>query len=341
MQAVIIVRFQNAEKVISLLSRVLKPSQISVATAVKEHHSHDESHFKEMLPEAVTFPSSVEEISAIVKLCNEHRVPVVPFGTGTGLIGGVTVNRSCITVDVSQMNHIKAVHEDDMDCIVEAGVTRLQLNDHLRDMGLWFPVDPGADASLGGMCSTGASGTNAVRYGTMKENVKNLEVILSSGKVINTAGEGRRTRKSAAGYNLTNFFVGSEGTLGIISKATLQFIDELGIHAVNTYCKLNIPEMPTLCLEFHGSDAEVNSQVKIVEEICESFGGSEFTWSLQPEERAKLWKARHSMFYAVASLRPNHKVRILFWSPSCGVKEGTMIPIFSLDSSLSVEKKDM
>ncbi|XP_075546912.1 putative D-lactate dehydrogenase, mitochondrial isoform X2 [Dermacentor variabilis] len=270
---------------------------------------------------------------------------MMPFGSGSGLEGGVQAINGGVCIDLSQMDKMVELNASDFDVVVEPGLTWRNLNQQIRDTGLWFPIDPGADASLGGMCSTSASGTNAVRYGTMRENVLNLEVVLPDGTIINTAGKGRRTRKTSAGYNMTNLFVGSEGTLGIITQATLrlhsapqvtvaatcpfptataaveavvqtlqcnvpvariEFLDEATIKACNKYSKTEYKEAPTLFLEFHGSsDQAVREQVDTVTEIAQGNGGSEFQFAREPEERSKLWKARHAIFYATCALRPN------------------------------------
>jgi D-lactate dehydrogenase (cytochrome) len=312
----------------------------STAAAVREQHGKDESWHQPAPPDAVVFARSTEEVSAAVRICAAHKVPIVPFGTGTSLEGGVAALRGGVCIDVSQMNRVVRVSVEDLDCTVEAGVTRKALNEHLRDTGLFFPIDPGADASLGGMAATRASGTNAVRYGTMRENVLSLTVVLPDGRIVKTA---RRSRKSAAGYDLTRLFVGSEGTLGVITEVTLrlygipaaissamcsfpsvkaavdtviqtiqsgipvarmELADELQMKAFNLYARLGLAEAPTLWLEFHGTDASVAEQAEMVQAIAAEHGGEGFRWTTSPEERKRLWQARHDAAYAGKALRP-------------------------------------
>src|SRR5215470_17202677 len=314
--------------------------RISTAQSVREQHGKDESYHTPMPPDAVVFVALKEKVSATVKTCAHHGAPVIAFGTGTGLEGNVTAMRGGVCIDLSRMNAILGVKVEDLDASVQAGVTRKQLNAHLRDTGLFFPIDPGADASLGGMAATRASGTNAVRYGTMRENVLALNVVLADGSVIRTA---RRARKSAAGYDLTRLFVGSEGTLGIITELTLrlygipeamssavcafgsldgavntviqtiqagipiariELVDDEQIDAVNRFSKLDLPVAPTLFLEFHGSTTGVREQAETVGEIAAGFGGGTFKWTTREEERSRLWQARHDVAYACKALRP-------------------------------------
>ncbi|XP_071482374.1 probable D-lactate dehydrogenase, mitochondrial [Diadema antillarum] len=328
------------------IAAVVGHQNVSAAEAVREQHSHDESYHSPVSPDLVVWPQSTEQVSKVVQICSKHRAPVIPFGTGTGLEGGVTGVQGAVCVDLSKMDEITDLHAEDFDVTVQPGVTRLSLNHYLKDYGLWFPVDPGADASLCGMASTSASGTNAVRYGTMRENVINLEVVMPDGSIMHTAGQGKRPRKTSAGYNLTNLIVGSEGTLGIITKATLrvyglpevmmsavcsfdtveaavdsvlqvlqcgvpiariEFLDENSVIATNKYSDLNNRVAPTLFLEFHGSDASVKAQVEAVEEIMSYNGSSEFAWAEKMEDRNKLWKARHDIWYASLALRPGCK----------------------------------
>jgi D-lactate dehydrogenase (cytochrome) len=320
------------------------PNQISTAEAVRGHHAHNFTWLKPQLPDAVFFAETAEEVEAVVRLCAAGRVPIIPFGTGTSLEGQINAPLGGLSLDLSRMNAIIAVHAEDLGCTVQAGVTRKQLNDHLRDQGLFFPVDPGADASLGGMAATRASGTNAVRYGTMRENVLSLTAVLPDGRTIRTA---RRARKSAAGYDLTNLLVGSEGTLGVITEVTLrlhgipetiaaavcpfatlsgacttaigaiqtglplariEMLDELQIRACNLYSKLTLAEAQTLFVEFHGSESAVAEQAAIFESIARDNGGEGFQWSTRPEERSKLWQARHDAAYSCLMLRPGAKV---------------------------------
>jgi len=317
--------------------------RLSTSAAVREQHGHDESYHATHAPEAVAFAESTEEVAEIVKVCARHRRPVIPFGTGTSLEGQVAALEGGVSIDLSRMNEVLAVSIEDMDCRVQPGVTRKQLNRHLHNTGLFFPIDPGADASLGGMTATRASGTNAVRYGTMRENVLGLTVVLADGRVIRTGG---RARKSAAGYDLTRLFVGSEGTLGVITEiglrlhgipeaisaavcgfatlagavdtvimtiqsgipvARIELLDEVQMDAVNRYSKLDYPVQPTLFFEFHGSEAGVAEQVERVGEIAGDNGGGDFRWATRPEDRSTLWQARHDAYYAALALRPGAK----------------------------------
>ncbi len=317
--------------------------RLSVAAAVREQHGHDESYHSPHPPDAVVFPENTEEISDIVALCAGREVPVIPFGTGTALEGGVAALSGGVCIDVMRMNEVLKVNAEDMDVTVQAGVTRKQLNEYLRDTGLFFPIDPGADASLGGMAATRASGTNAVRYGTMRENVLALTVVLADGRVIRTS---RRARKSSAGYDLTRLFVGSEGTLGVMTEVTLrlygipeaisaavcpfpdlesaintviltiqsgvpvarvELLDELQMEAIGKFSKLDYAAVPTLFFEFHGSEKSVVEQAETVQALAADFGGAEFQWATKAEERNKLWQARHDSFYACLALRPGSK----------------------------------
>jgi D-lactate dehydrogenase (cytochrome) len=314
--------------------------RLSTAAAVREHHGHDESGFRSVPPDAVAFAHSTEEVSAIVKICARHKIPVIAYGTGTAIEGHVQALRGGVCIDLRGMDRIVEVNPEDMDCTVQAGVTRKQLESHLRDTGLFFPVDPGADASLGGMAATSASGTNAVRYGTMKENVLSLQVVMADGRIIKT---GTRAKKSSAGYDLTHLFIGSEGTLGIITEVTLrlhglqeavssavcgfpsvddainmviltiqsgipiariELLDGLMMHAINRYSKMDYPERPHLFLEFHGSAASVKEQAEAVQGIASEFKGSDFTWATRSEERNRLWQARHDAYPAALQLQP-------------------------------------
>lgn len=314
--------------------------RLQTGASVREQHGHTTTWIENQSPDAVVFPQSTEEVAQIVKTCALHKVPVIPFGTGTSLEGHVNAPAGGISVDVSQMNQILAVNSGDLDCVVQPGVTREDLNTHLRDQGLFFPIDPGANASLGGMASTRASGTNAVRYGTMKDNVIALEAVMPDGQVIRTA---QRAKKSSAGYDLTRLLVGSEGTLGLITEITLrlqgipeaissarcsfpsvdaacqavmmtiqygipvariELLDALSVKAANDYSKLTLPETPLLLLEFHGSEAGVVEQAETFGQIAEEFGGSDFASTTSTEERSKLWQARHDMYWASLQLRP-------------------------------------
>ncbi|MBO6716805.1 MAG: FAD-binding protein [Rhizobiaceae bacterium] len=311
--------------------------------AIRDQHGHTMTYIPGQAPDGVFFAEAAEEVQEVVRICADHRVPVIPFGTGSSLEGHVNAPGGGISVDLSKMNRVLAVHAEDLDCTVEPGVTRTQLNEYLRDTGLFFPIDPGADASLGGMASTRASGTNAVRYGTMRENVISLTAVMPDGRLVTTA---KRARKSSAGYDLTRLLVGSEGTLGIITSLTLklhgipqaisggvcpfpsmeaacnavigtiqmgvpvariELINGLGMKSINAYAKLNYPEGPCLFVEFHGSDAGVAEQAEMFGEVAAEYGGGPFQWTTVAEERAKLWKARHDAYWAGMALRPGAK----------------------------------
>src|SRR5688572_10169144 len=314
--------------------------RLQLGEATRLQHGSSETHFAAAPPDAVAFPSCTEEVVELVKLCGEMEVPIIAFGAGTSLEGHVTPVRGGISVDMSGMNRILEINPEDFDCTVEAGVRREQLNEHLRDMGLFFPIDPGANATIGGMAATRASGTNAVRYGTMREAILALRVVTPDGRDIRTA---RRARKSAAGYDLTRLMIGSEGTLGIITEVTLrlhgipetissavcsfetlegavttvveaiqlgvplarvEILDDAQMKAVNAWSKLDYPELTTLFFEFHGSPAGVAEQVETVKGLAGANGGGEFRWSNLPEERSRLWKARHEAYYAAVNVRP-------------------------------------
>ncbi|MDH3236128.1 MAG: FAD-binding protein [Alphaproteobacteria bacterium] len=318
--------------------------RFSTAQAVRDQHGQGEDHHPVLPPDGVAFAESTEEVSEIVKICATHKVPIVPFGTGTSLEGHVGALQGGICIDVTHMNNVLEVNSEDLDCRVQPGVTRKQLNEYLRDTGLFFPIDPGADASLGGMTATRASGTNAVRYGTMRENVLSLEVVLPDGRIIRTA---KRARKSSAGYDLTRLFVGSEGTLGVITEVSLrlygipesitaavcnypdlesavntviatiqsgipiariELIDEVQIEAINSYSKTNFPVEPTLFLEFHGTEASAREQAEMVKAISDDFGGGDFKWTEKLEDRNKMWQARHDAAYAAMAMRPGVSV---------------------------------
>jgi D-lactate dehydrogenase (cytochrome) len=320
--------------------KTLVGDRLSTAVAVREHHGRDITHHTACPPDAVAFAASTEEVSAIVKICAAHGTPVIAYGTGTSLEGHIMAPYGGICIDLSALNQVMRVNAEDLDCTVQACVTRKQLNEYLRDTGLFFPIDPGADASLGGMAATRASGTNAVRYGTMRENVMGLTVVLADGRIIKTGG---RAKKSSAGYDLTRLFVGSEGTLAIITEVTLklyavpecisaavcgfetlegaintvittiqsaipiariELLNDTQIDAVNKYSKTSYPLKPTLFLEFHGSAAGVAEQVETFSQISGENGGGHFEWASRPEDRSKLWQARHDAAHAAQGLRP-------------------------------------
>jgi D-lactate dehydrogenase (cytochrome) len=320
--------------------RALLGDRVTTSRAIREHHGKDESYFPHAAPDAVAFPHSTEEVRDIVNLCRRYHTPLIPFGVGTSVEGHVLAVRGGVCVDLGQMNRVLAVHAEDLDVTVQAGVTRKALNEEIRHTGLFFPIDPGADATLGGMAATRASGTNAVRYGTMRENVLGLTVVTADGRIVRTA---RRSRKSAAGYDLTRLFVGSEGTLGIITEVTVRlyavpeamsaavcsFGDIAGavgtviqtlqagipiargealcattMKAINAYSKTAYKEQPTLFLEFHGTERGVVEQAELVQEIAAERGGEGFQWATKPEDRNRLWAARHQAYFAGLQLRP-------------------------------------
>ncbi len=328
---------------IETVSGILKQrfgDRFQTGAAIREQHGHTTTWIENQSPDAVVFPHTTDEVSEIVKACAAHKVPVIAFGTGTSLEGHVNAPAGGISVDLTQMNRILAVNASDLDCVVQAGVTREDLNTHLRDQGLFFPIDPGANASLGGMAATSASGTNAVRYGTMKDNILSLQAVMPDGQIIRT---GHRARKSSAGYDLTRLLIGAEGTLGIITEITLrlqgipeaitsarcsfptvdaacqavmmtiqygipvariELLDELSVKAANAYSGLNLPETPLLLLEFHGSETGAVEQAETFGQIAEEFGGTDFAATSTTEERNKLWQARHDMYWASLQLRP-------------------------------------
>lgn len=316
---------------------------VQTGQSLREQHGHTTTWLTNQAPDAVVFPASVEEVQEIVQTCARYKVPVIPFGTGTSLEGHVNAPGGGISVDMSRMNRILAVNPGDLNCVIQPGVTREDLNTHLRDMGLFFPIDPGANASLGGMTATGASGTNAVRYGTMKDNVIALEAVMADGSVIKTAS---RAKKTSAGYDLTRLLVGSEGTLGLITEITLrlqgipeaissarcsfptvddacqtvmqviqygipvarmELLDALQVRASNAYSGLDLPETPLLLMEFHGSEAGVSEEAEIFKGIADEFGGTGYQATTSTEERNKLWKARHDAYWASLQLRPGAK----------------------------------
>ncbi|AVO44487.1 FAD-binding oxidoreductase [Phreatobacter cathodiphilus] len=323
--------------------RALLGARVSTSESDRAQHGRDESRHAARLPDAVCRAMSTEEVAAIVKLCAAHDTPIVAYGAGSSLEGALIPLKGGVSLDLTSMNQILSVRAEDLDATVQAGVTRKQLNAHLRDTGLFFPVDPGADATIGGMAATRASGTNAVRYGTMRENVVNLTVVLSDGRVIRTRS---RAKKSSAGYDLTGLFVGQEGTLGIITEVTVrlygipevmaaatcsfptveaavdtviqtiqmgipisrvELLDDRAIEAVNAYSKLTLPVTPTLFFEFAGSQSGVEEQAAIVEELAKGEGASNWRWSTDADERSKLWQARHDIHWAIRALRPGAK----------------------------------
>jgi D-lactate dehydrogenase (cytochrome) len=327
------------EDVRQSLSRHFGP-RFSCGDSVRLQHGRDESIHEPAPPDAVVMAESTEEVALVVALCARHGVPVIPYGVGSSVEGHVLAPAGGVSLDLSGMNRILAIHADDGDAVVEAGVTRKQLNDALKGTGLFFPIDPGADATLGGMAATRASGTNAVRYGTMKDNVLATTTVLADGRVMKTGG---RARKSSAGYDLTRLLVGSEGTLGIMTELTvklypipeaisaavctfpdiaaavqvviqtiqlgvpvarIELLDALSLQAINRFSKTTLAEAPTLFFEFHGSPAGVAEQAETVQAIAAALGGAGFQWASRPEERSRLWQARHDAYFACLQLKP-------------------------------------
>ena len=315
-------------------------ARFSCGASTRLQHGRDESVHEPLLPDGVVMAESSEEVALVVRLCAEHGVPVIPYGVGSSVEGHVLAPSGGISIDLSGMNRIIAIHAEDGDAVVEAGVTRKQLNDALKGSGLFFPIDPGADATLGGMAATRASGTNAVRYGTMRDNVLATTTVLADGRIMKTGG---RARKSSAGYDLTRLLVGSEGTLGIMSELTvklypipeaisaavctfpsidaavqtviqtiqlgvpvarIELLDALSLQAINLFSKTTLTEAPTLFFEFHGSPASVAEQAETVQAIADELGGANFAWATHPEDRSRLWQARHDAYFACLQLKP-------------------------------------
>ena len=342
-------------------------ARLSTLSGVRDHHAKDESWHHPHRPDAVVFPQTTEEVVEVVQICAAHRTPVVAYDTGTSLEGNVIPHLGGVVVDLERMNQVLRVSADDLDVTVQARVTRKQLNAHVKDLGLFFPIDPGADASIGGMAATRASGTNAVRYGTMRDNVLSLTVVLSDGRVVRTS---RRSRKSAAGYDLTRLFVGSEGTLGIITEVTLrlygvpeamaaavcsfdslegavntviqtiqlgipvariELLDEVQMNSLNRYSGMDHPVKNTLFIEFHGSDAGVKEQAETVQAVASDHGGGAFQWATQTEQRNALWKARHDVTYANKALRPGCEI----WATD------VCVPISRLAECILQTKEDL
>ncbi len=342
-------------------------NKVVTSEAVRRQHAHTETWYANEPPDAVVYVASTEDVQGVVSVCAEHRVPIIPFGSGTSFEGHVNAPFGGISIDLMGMDRVIAVHPEDLDCVIQPGVTRKQLNEYLRDQGLFFPVDPGSNASLGGMVATRASGTTAIRYGTMKDNVLALKVVLPSGEVITTS---RRARKSSAGYDLTRLFVGSEGTLGVITEITLklhgipeavssgvcafptiadacnaaittiqsgipvariELLDEVQVRACYSYSKLKLPEMPLLFLEFNGSAPSVAEQSRRFGEIANEHSGGSFEWATKPEDRTRLWQARHDVFHAIKALRPGAEP----------VVTDVCLPISRLAECVSETKRDI
>ncbi len=350
------------ESLLSLLGARLSTSEYDI-----ESHARDESFHPPAPPDAVAFPQSNEEVAGIVRICREHSVPVIPFGAGTAVEGHVQATRGGLSLDLSRMDRILDLQPDDLDCRVQAGMRRIALNDQLERHGLWLPVDPGADASIGGMAATGASGTTTVRYGTIRENVLGLTCVLADGRIVHTGG---RARKSSAGYDLTKLILGSEGTLGVITELQLklnplpeavssavcsfpdigesvesvieilqsgipvarcELLDETSMQAVNAYAKLSYEPAPTMFFEFHGTPASVKEQAQQSGEIAAEHGGSDFQWTREREKRDKLWHARHHAYYAIKALRPG----------SYGWVSDVCVPISRLAASITATQRDV
>jgi D-lactate dehydrogenase (cytochrome) len=360
-------RTKDTDGLVAELTALLGADRVSTNAGILERHGRDESYHPGYAPDVVAFARSTEDVVGIVKLANKHDAPVIPFGVGTSLEGHVAALEGGVTIDLSQMNQVLEVNAEDLDAKVQAGVTRKALNAYLKDTGLFFPIDPGADATIGGMSATRASGTNAVRYGTMRENVLGLTVVLADGRVIHTGG---RSRKSAAGYDLTRLFVGSEGTLGIITEirvrlygvpeqmaaavalfptvgdavntvirtiqagvpvARIELVDEVQMDALIKYAKLDYPVQPALFFEFHGTERGVKEQAEMVAALGEEFGIGGFRWSNKPEERSKLWEARHNVLYSCLALRPGSKA----WATDA------CVPISRLADCILETRKDI
>jgi D-lactate dehydrogenase (cytochrome) len=342
-------------------------NRLVTSQAVREQHGHTLTWLANAPPDAVVFAENREDVVDAVKICATHDAPIIAFGIGSSLEGHVNAPHGGVSLDLSRMNQVLAVHAEDLDCVVQPGITRKALNEHLRDSGLFFPIDPGADASIGGMTATRASGTNAVRYGTMKDNVLALEVVTAEGAVARTAS---RAKKSSAGYDLTRLFVGSEGTLGVVTEITLrlhglpeaiagghcpfgsvrsacdaviatiqsglpvariELLDALQVRACNLHSKLTLPETPMLFLEFHGTAASVEEQSRRFGEIAAEFGGGPFVWTAQPEDRTRLWQARHDVYWASLLLRPGAR---LFATDVC-------VPISRLADCVEETQRDI
>ena len=344
-------------------------NRLVTSQAVREQHAHTTTWLQSQPPDAVVFPQETADVQDVVRICASHGMPVVAFGAGTSLEGQVNAAAGGVSIDFRDMNKVLAVHPEDLDCVIQPGITRKALNEHLRDQGVFFPIDPGADASLGGMASTRASGTNAVRYGTMRDNVLALKVVRGDGEIITT---GTRAKKSSAGYDLTHLFVGAEGTLGIITELTIklrgipetiaaaacsfdsvsgacqatimaiqtgipvariELLNAEQVKACNAYSKLSLPETPLLLLEFHGSETDVAEQSKNFAEIAKDCGGGDFTWTTRPEDRTKLWQARHDAYWSVKAMRPGASVGL--------VATDVCVPISRLADCVTETEKDI
>ncbi|HCP18325.1 MAG: FAD-binding oxidoreductase [Candidatus Puniceispirillum sp. TMED52] len=356
----------NIETAINILKQRFG-DRLSMAASVRQHHSHTTTQISSELPDAVVFAHSTEEVAAVVSICQEYTCPIIPFGIGSSLEGHVNAPKGGVSIDMNAMDKVLAVHEEDLNAVVQPGVTREALNTHLRDKGLFFPIDPGANASLGGMAATRASGTNAVRYGTMKDNIIALEAVMADGKVIRT---GSRAKKSSAGYDLTRLLIGSEGTLGIITELTvklhgipetiaggicsfpsieaacnavittiqygipvarMELLDAVQVQACNQYSGLDLPEETLLLVEFHGTESSVREQSEMFGEISSEYTPHSFQWTTDPEERAKLWKARHDAFWAAMALLPGGQ----------GISTDVCVPISRLAECVEETRRDI
>jgi D-lactate dehydrogenase (cytochrome) len=354
------------KKTVAALNAVFG-NRVVTSQAVREQHGNTMTWIANQPPDAVVYPQTTEDVQQIVRICAENGVAIIPFGVGSSLEGHVNAPVGGVSIDFRDMNKVLVVHAEDLDCIVEPGITRKALNEQLRDSGLFFPIDPGADASLGGMAATRCSGTNAVRYGTMKDNVLALKVVMANGEVVDTA---RRAKKTSAGYDLTRLMVGSEGTLGVITQLTLrlsgipeaisggtcpfpsveaccnttihtiqsgipvariELLDALQVRACNMHSKLGLPETPMLFLEFHGTEASVAEQSERFGEIAAEFGGGPFTWTTRPEERTRLWEARHHAALSNFALRPGASM----------VPTDVCVPISRLAECLTETQRDI
>ncbi len=352
--------------IVGVLRRILG-ERCSLSAYDIESHSHDESFHPPAAPDAVAFPKSNEEVAQIVQACAAHETPVIPFGAGTAVEGHVQAVNGGISLDLSRMDRVLQLRTDDLDCRVQAGIRRLALNDHLERHGLWLPIDPGADASIGGMAATGASGTTTVRYGTIRENVLGLTCVLADGRIITTGG---RAQKSSAGYDLTKLMLGSEGTLSVITEVQLklhplpesvaaavcsfpsvgasvdtvievlqsgipvarcEFLDSASMQAVSAYAKLELEVAPTIFFEFHGTRASVAEQADLTGSIAAEHGGGSFQWATERERRENLWHARHHAYYAIKALRPG----------SYGWVSDTCVPISQLSASIEQAQADI
>ena len=357
---------QNVSDAIAVLKQQFG-ERLTEATSVRQHDAQSTTRMAQQLPDAVIFAHSTQDVSDILSICNRHKCPVIAFGVGSSLEGHVNAAYGGISIDMNNMNNILQVNDEDLDAVIQPGVTREQLNEHLRDSGLFFPIDPGANASLGGMAATRASGTNAVRYGTMKDNILALEAVMPDGRIIRT---GTRARKSSAGYDMTRLLIGSEGTLGIITELTvklhgipekiaggicsfptikaacdtvisviqfgipvarIELLDALQVKACNGYSGLTLPEEPLLLIEFHGSEASVAEQAESFGDIASEYTESEFVWTTNTEERSKLWKARHDAYWASMSLMPG----------AVSVSTDVCVPISRLAECVELTRIDM